>query len=85
MRSSTFTSSNVGRSFFESSTGTTWLATDDDYEGSHIDGTTELYLVAFAVAYGFGISSSTVETITSMPAVFYDTTYDRYAIAFSAQ
>lgn len=57
------------RSFAESEAGETWLSGDTDYSGSDVSGDTDLYLVAFAVAYGF--DPDNVETVYSMPAVFY--------------
>jgi len=61
--------------------GKTWLSGDADYSGDTISGNTDLYLVAFAVGYGF--DASNVETIYSMPAVFYSSSTAGYYIKFT--
>ena len=69
-RTSSLTTAN--RLFYELSSGTTWQSTDYDYSGASISGSTTVYLVAFAVAYGFNLGASGPAETYSMPAVFRD-------------
>lgn len=81
-RTSSLTTAN--RLFYESSVGATWQSSDYDYSGDTISGSTTVYLVAFAVAYGFNLGASGPAETYSMPTVFRDPSSSYGAIAIDA-